>query len=1041
MGGFINSTKHKSRQNINNSELSNSLVIQVGHDMIIDKDLLSKLDLHKNDKIFLNKLVSENMKAAENMIIDGKAKDAANIIDTVYAAHVKSLTEENECKLNFLKAITYLLNNDISQAEIYIALIHNGNAYKSNANMLVNAVKSVSASDALVVTEETKRDQLLSYTLLQVLFKKAEWQFIIDNYQPSVNSAHIQDFFYAISTLNQFRFSEATRAFDIAIEKKSDAKYMLFRAIAQLNDLMPQIAQQKIELELLKPLYDSLIEHGTLCPEFRELNSVIFYSTKLRALLIMDSETFLDDYNQLSQVLKEDENFKILLAGYYQNQKRYSDAMVLYKEILTTSFNEVAFYGILLCLLLQNNFAEVISFYETENRSQLPATTTIYLVAIGIHSPERLDILFDEYFPDRYSDVDEILYLIDTCQYSSHVKEVIYQSIKERKHEICMSGKQSRIRAGFFSTQVNDLELGQLFFASIEDYTASDLETVHAMLQRSESIENQEIITKWFADNEFLSAPILNILAECYMRREKHYSAFPLLQKSFAIEQHIRTAAFIIYLATMIESVKIEEIQPYLDFVSNEKESNLLLIVAQTLCKFGQYDNANKLAYEAVYLLENREDQYIFEFCLSLHFKMLGKYPEKKINYDIVNDDVVVTLIEQGSDDESVLNVCIHQEETFGRDIESIGVWHILKSDILYLKLKNAKLGATIEYRGKTYEIKSITDKYVHAFWYLCSKTNNSGSNFPFEQITLDINGDVFTQIKEALEKYGPNTNLLDSYYGTPFGLPIECVNHSAYDDYVHVVQSLLFSKDEVLLAGLNSVRFASEQYYTISLSALVVLNIQEQIHLLEELKDRIYIPSTLLTFIKERSENASQALVNSPGKLLFADDGKGMIIPTDEAMPDFWNSIYEHALKLKRYSVTAVERDELNKLSPTVDLEEVFIKMKIHICQMDAFAIARKTGSVLISDDLFLRHLAGHLGIVSVNHIHLYQIMDIKKQVEAISKLMKTNYLFVPPIMGDQAYVTEYINYASSNERKRTAYAAIFRPTTLSLDHPVDES
>jgi len=692
----------------------------------------------------------------------------------------------------------------------------------------------------------------------------------------------------------------------------------------------------------------------------------------------------------------------------------------------------------MLCLLFQSNFAEIVSFYEAEGESQLPVSITIYLIAIGEYSPERLDELFNKYYPDRYTDVDDMLHLIDVCRYSAQVKKAIYTSVKQHKEPICKSSKLNRIHAGFFSMQMNDIELGQLFFASVKEYTAADLKTIYAMLRRDEAIESQEIITKWFVDNDFTNAPILNILAECYIKKKKHYSAFSLLQKSFVIEQHTITAMGLINLAAMIDTLKLEDIQLYLDFVSIEKEPDILLTVAQTLYKFGLYDKAMKLAYEAIYLLKNRDDKRILEFSLHIFLKMLDKFPNKTINHDMIKDDVVVTLTRLNTDDNCTLTVCIHQEDTFDCDVEAIGVRHIPKSDLLRLKIVNAKLRDQVEYGGKTYEIKSITDKYVHAFWYVCSMTSDSSTEFPFEKISVDINGDVFQQIKEAVERYGSNTNSLDPYYALPFGLPIECIKIGAYDDYVHIVKTLLFSLDEALYAGVNGCKFNPEHNYTVSLSALVVLKIQEQLHLLRDLKDKVIIPRTLLTFVKERSENSSNALVNSRGKLLFTEDGGGLIIPTDESMLDFWNSIYEFALELKPYDVTANDRDEFNKPTP-IDLEEIFVQMKIHICQMDTFITARASNAILLSDDLFYRHLAGYLGIASVNHTHLYHVMDTERHIEALLKLMKTNYLYVPPIMGDQFDISEYIKCVSSNDRKRKAYAELFRSISPSFDCPID--
>ena len=1020
-------------QVVKNTEVNNSTLIVAGRDVIIDQELFGKLELHKNDKLLLNQLVGEKLKLVEGLIICGKIQDAIGITDTLNTAQTKNLNDEVVDSLKYLKIILCLLSNDVEQAKAMLELVSDESDFKCKIEFLLGVEKN--GTESLDITDEIKSDNMFSYVLLQILFRKAEWQFIVGNFEPSSDSAHIQDFFFALSSLNKFQCYEATKALDRAIEKESEPKYIFCRAIAQINYIMPQIAENMVEKGLLKAEYDILVEYGNICAEFRELNPVMFYSTKLRALLVLDLDMFLNEYNHLRQEFKEDVNFKFLLAVCYQGKKQYDDAITTYRELLPEGLDGEPFYRILLCLLLQDKFTEIITFYESECESQSHAATAIYLLAIGEHCPEKLDALFDKYFPDMCDDIEDMLYLINLCNYSTHIKETVYAEIKLCKELVCASSKLNKIHAGFLSVRVGDMELGHQFFGSVEEYTTSDLELIYANLQKNESDETKEAIAKWFVDNGFTNAHILNLLAECYLKKEKHYSAFSLLQRSFELEQHVVTADALINLAAMIDTVKIEDIQLYLDLASNEKDSYRLLNIAQTLCKFGQYEKTEKLIYEALYLLENRKDMRILELCLHVQLKMLCKIPDRKSNHDRIKDDVVVNLVAADSEEADVLSICINQEAAFGSGVEAIGVKHISKKDLLYLKLANVGLGAKIDYNGKVYKIKSITDKYVHAFWYVCAETGESGAEAPFKKIHIDVNSDVAKQMKKAAEEYGPNQNLLDSYHSSPHGLPIECINGSLYDDYVHIIQALLFSEGEVLYAGINNIRFNSKHNYTVSLSTLVVLKIQGQLQLVEKFKDRMYIPDTLLAFIKERSENSSQALVNSPGKLLFTEKGKGMLIPPDETMPDFWNSIYEYVVNLKSCNVTIDDRSILGKQT-SVDMEEMFIKMKINTCQMDAIIVAKNTHSILLSDDLFHRKLAVGLSIENVNHMHLYNVLDYEAHIDAHMKLLKTNYVYIPPLMGvdDQFYVGKYIECISNNERKRNAYAELFRPIALSF-------
>jgi hypothetical protein len=296
---FIKNLFSKKQQNIRGVEITNSIVMQVGGNLILDSELSQLLNIYKNDKSFLNQLIKEKLEYSRNIIIEGKSKDASLIIDTIYVACLKSINDENENTLNYLKALLCVLEGDISQTESLIGFIDTNCLYRNNIITSISIEKYGIAD--LIITDEVKEDHLFSYIILQILFKRMEYDYIIANFTPTDNSFHVQDYFYGLASLNKHNFVEAIRELDNANTKKPEPKYIFCKALGKINLNISQIEETDLNLDLINSQYQDLIDCGNICREFRDSNLIIFNMTKLRTLLILKSELFLYEYSKLPQ--------------------------------------------------------------------------------------------------------------------------------------------------------------------------------------------------------------------------------------------------------------------------------------------------------------------------------------------------------------------------------------------------------------------------------------------------------------------------------------------------------------------------------------------------------------------------------------------------------------------------------------------------------------------------------------------------------------------------------------------------------------------
>ena len=1043
MVNFFRKLLSKRHQNIDRTTITDSIVIQTHGDFVIDSNLSDQLVLHKNDKHFLNQLIKEKLSLCENLIFDGRAKDASCIIDTIYVSSIKSINDEINDELNYLKAVLWVLSGDTEKSKSLVGRLESSPLYQNNISTIIDLDNNNMVN--FVVTNEHKVDHLFIYMFLQVFFNKARWQYIINNFKPTKHSFHIQDYFYGLASFNEQNYVEAVRALNSANAKKTLPKYSFYMSLGQLNSGLETLHEDEMPVDVLESQYQVLIDAAISCPELRDANSIAFNLTRVRTLLFTNPESFLREYSDLSQTQKDDVNFRFQLGTFYQMQKQYEEAIRIYTEISSKDSSAELSHRILLCYLLQNKFYEIIKFFENPSTHKFSATITIYLIAVNNQNPKQFDNLFDKYYFSSCNTVEDLSFFSELFHYSAHAKEEIYIKIKDLKNQILTATKAKKIMLAFFAAEVPDIELSKCFLGSIQNYSQNDLEMAYYLLSRLVEFESRKNITKWFISNDFKTPQLLNVLAECYMQQKKYFSAFSLLRESFAIYRGKNTAFYLINLVALLDTVKIEDIQDCLNFIAAYKEPEILLITAQTYCKFGFYDKAENLSYEAIYLLNNQDNDFLYNLYLSIHFKMINSVSSKHIEYNCVTNDTVVYLKPiisvnketsnlKPNGESSSLVICINQESELCKDTYTIGALHISKSNILYLKLINKDAHAIIEHDGLSYEIVDIVSKHAHTFRYILPKVDSSGERPLIKKISIDMEKDIKRQMHDVLRELAPASNLLDSYHfkDNPIGLPIEYINRCEYDEYVHIVQSLLYSKDEVLYAGLNQIEYDPNQTYTITLSSLVMLKILDSLSALSNNRAKIFVSSTLLEFIKTRSENASKILVTSPGKIGIDEDGNLILTPQDDSMPDFWNDIYEATLKLNIQNVSDDDRTAFNKLHPNIDLEKLLADPALHICQLDSFIIAQKTNSLLLLDDLFFRRLGNLLNIQSVNHTHLYTEMEKEPYKAALTKLMETNYLYIPMAEKSQSLIRTYIKSISSNERKCKAYAALFPPDSF---------
>lgn len=1048
MQNILKNIFQKNEQNINKTTIINSNVVQVGGNLVLDSSLVSLLETNQNDKTLLNKLIGGYLQECEKHILHGKQRDALCIIDTIYSAYPKSISNENLERLNYCRAVISVINNDFKGARDKIDYLDPLSISKNKIELVLGLVDN--NADVPIISDDVRNDHIYAYMILHGLVHKSMWDYITIHFMPSNQSFHLQDFYCGVAYFNQQNFSDAVKAFDWAISKDALPRYSFMKALGDIILTLDNISDMESDLDILRQQSDNLVKSGNESTELRDSNLYVFNLSRMRALAHLDFSNYINEYYKLEKLYLDDHNFRFLLGSVYQRHGKYDEAIGIYTELFNDKPTQEIPVRIMYSYYLNEEYSKNLDYFEKlQDDYKHSSTSVLYLMSMFKLHPMEFDACFDTEYHRFCNNIEDLSYFLELAHYSSYAKVKIYEKVKLQKEAIVSYGEDTRLFYSFFAAEVPDLNLCLFFLESKNNYTNKDMDMVCSFLNNITSLEIKESIAKWFIDHGFKNYIVLSILAECYMCSERYLSAYPLYKEAFSLNADKRIACILVNLAAVIDTITLKDIYDEMSLLSSYKEPRILLVIAQTYCKLGVVDKAEELSYQAMYLLNNVHDEELYSQYMAIQFMIIshGSSRNRKIDYKRVTVDVVIflspttqTQTEINKDEHSTdiidtrssnLIICINQELEFCTDTLSIGALHISKSNILYLKLINKELNELIVYNGKSYVITNIIDKYAYVFRHVESQIDETKNGSIIKKIYLRADENIGDQLSSIISSLGHTPLLLSEYHfeNNASGMPIEWINHCDYDEYVHVVQYLLYSKEEALYAGLNEIILDNKTTYVISLSSLVILKLLDNDSILNDHLSNIFIPETLLDFIKCQSEQSSTTLVNSPGRIGLNEDGKLTLIPPDEKMPDFWNSLYEIALKMNVYFVKVIDRAQYYKRYNNFDLESVFSKTKTHVCHLDSFIAADETDSLLLSDDLFFRKLGNFLGIGSVNHTFLYDSLEGDKYYEAIKRLLRTNYSYIPMPNINSSLLTEYCESIVSNDRKKKLYAELLLP------------
>lgn len=451
------------------------------------------------------------------------------------------------------------------------------------------------------------------------------------------------------------------------------------------------------------------------------------------------------------------------------------------------------------------------------------------------------------------------------------------------------------------------------------------------------------------------------------------------------------------------------------------------MVVAFALFKLGRYEEADYYAYKAIYNLNGHDDfdvyKSLFGYC-NLTIQRLKDKTVKKL----IASNMIVTLESEGIQ----WSVALDSEDGFGdKDNKSLGVEHIGRTDPVYIKLIGASVSQLLNLRGKTYKVINFEPREFYIGRLTFQKVQEHPDEFRGTVWTVSAEDpqEMIKQMIALSDNKEHMKTLLDAYnFGSSqFGMPLDLFVYGNYEKYIAAQQYLLYQKDLAYYAGEARIENVIDAKYIPALSTLTLLASIRRLDILDWLRDRIVIPESYKSFLREQYASEVGTQANSVGSFVPLEDGKFTIVEPDKRLLEIWESIISKCDEFPSETVTDDERIEYEVLEGYT-WERLFSAARIDKIQLDAFIVTEREKGVLLCDDLFFRKIAEIKGIKNINVATLLDVNpNLDDVMPILMELSKTNYVYTPFRCRNNEEGKQLIQNLLEGEKKKAYYTDFF--------------
>lgn len=556
----------------------------------------------------------------------------------------------------------------------------------------------------------------------------------------------------------------------------------------------------------------------------------------------------------------------------------------------------------------------------------------------------------------------------------------------------------------------------------------------------SDDIDLVERIADRFISEKIQLKLFLQIKVLCAGAHRMTFSMLKYSKELFEFTKDAETARQIVALLAERNVTDKKEYVPYVDVLMKSDLPDHAMAVAAALLKLGRTQEAESYAYKAIYLLNGEDDFEIYKSYFSFYHYNLLHYRQNEIK-SAITDNTVVWLkecipektdsIEQNGKEDKITVICLDSESDFvNEENQSLGVRHMSRKNINYIKLIGRKEGHVVVLDEKKYEITKFMSRKDVAIKMIYDKIQEFPNEFDGFAWVVSTNDPqkMIEQINTITNNINHTDFLLNEYnFGNnALGIPIDLFVSNCYERYITVLGALLYEENQALYSGKPDIGDLKETCYVLTLSTLVILELLDRLDVLDGIKDSIIIPESYIEFFKTQYEKVSSTQTASVGSLVSLKDGGIAMIDHDKKIPAIWESLAKLCENYSRKQITDDERINFTILG-NISAEKLFSN-NIDKIQLDALILSKKENAVYLCDDLFFRKMASYIGLRNMNFVSLlYHYSDMNYVMDIVLQLSKTNYIYTPFMYRNLDDVQELLKNLMTGEKKKAYYRDYF--------------
>lgn len=993
-----------------------------------------RLAQKSNDNgILLNKLLEDSLRKIEKNINDEHILKASNFITKIFTCGISGIQKDSLIKLYYYKGIINLKMNNDEEMNICISKIESIDdksgllnklkiksvMYRNSGNTFESFLKQISK----YLTEEIDLRQLE----IEYLVVKQKYQEVIEKYGELVIDDENMNYVLAIAYLNYNMFEESIACIKKSIKKNNSIKYklvyeqaMALKEIYNIRRTSYMTKEQNDTLEACyKRLEDVKLEIIDISTNFR----ISYYSTILNILIFIDNSSFKEVYLNIPYDLKDKYEIRNLLALSYSQSGEMLKAAEIYEELYKKNQQEYDLMAMFQTLLNGKQYDSIIVKFNELEKEQYDNEGVIvssYLSALRCKG-EDIDKYVDEYdsiYRDKpyYNIININLYNNDIDMKKKYF-DFLKNTLKNNSIFFTYQAIQIAKEMGWIEDEIEILEKSQFEFDELKEI----LIELYINVNDKESLEKAQKLVDDQLKKGSNNFKLYSLKAEIEFGLTNWKQSLRYYKLAFEISKNEFIACNIVNL--MMQNNIKEGLEEYCTYIiSKTKRSDMLMIVAIAYNFLGNSRTADELAFQSLYLAGNKVNEDLMQQYIWMQMTRIQHSVSDNIKtFDCIDKDCMCILCNKINNE--VINLCINSQRCYeSYDMKIFNAKHISMENEIAIELIGAKIDDEVELDGEQYIVKELMDKYIYLFRYITQLYTDSYPKSKFLTIidTTDTEK-MLNDIRNYSDQFYKGKNIIESYKFDEgnFGIPLDILTRGESNQYINVVDWLLNNEKQVLYSGERNNNLNLKLYDTVilTLSSIVILYKLNKLYLLNEIKSKIIIPTSLKEEIFNCYKNSVIMKKRGGGRLVFLDDSDKTPLFLDNKSNTIdrqWKNIYEYVKTLRTEDINEFELDSTSDKLYSI----------CNIFEAESIILCKKYNGVLLCDDLFLRRVSNIINVDNTNILSLINVNSDEENIKLVNDLANKSY-YCPSLP------LEIIQIKASNEEKKNVIQGLMNNET----------